>query len=344
MTSKFNKYNDMGLTGLANLGNTCFLNSTIQILSHTYEFNDFLENKNYQKLLNKSPQTILLLEWDKLRELMWSENCCISPNGFVQSVQKIAHHCQRDIFTGWAQNDLPEFLIFLFESFHKSLEREVKMEIKGTKMNKQDDLAIKCFNMMKVMYEKEYSEVVKLFTGIQVSKIISLTGDEYSVSPEPVTLINLPIPNKKNINIYDCFDLYTHEELLNQDNAWFNEKTKEKEDVLKCLKFWMLPEILIVDLKRFNNRNQKNNKFIDAPLNNLDLSKYVIGYNKTSYIYELYGVSNHMGGSQGGHYTAHVKNASGKWYLFNDTQVKEITDESKIVTQQAYCFFYRKKN
>ena len=51
-----------------------------------------------------------------------------------------------------------------------------------------------------------------------------------------------------------------------------------------------------------------------------------------------------MGGSQGGHYTAHVKNASGKWYLFNDTQVKEITDESKIVTQQAYCFFYRKKN
>ena len=50
MTSKFNKYNDMGLTGLANLGNTCFLNSTIQILSHTYEFNDFLENKNYPKV------------------------------------------------------------------------------------------------------------------------------------------------------------------------------------------------------------------------------------------------------------------------------------------------------
>ena len=106
----------------------------------------------------------------------------------------------------------------------------------------------------------------------------------------------------------------------------------------------MLPQILIVDLKRFNNRNQKNNKFIDTPLDNLDLSKYILGYNKKSYVYELYGVTNHMGGPHGGHYTAHVKNANNKWYLFNDTQVKEITDETKIVTQQAYCFFYRKKN
>jgi ubiquitin C-terminal hydrolase len=100
---------------------------------------------------------------------------------------------------------------------------------------------------------------------------------------------------------------------------------------------------LVIDFKRFNYRNQKNQILIDFPLDHLDLSKYVIGYKKNSYAYELYGVCNHSGGVLGGHYTAYIKTAHNNWYLINDTNVTHIKDAKSIITPQAYCLFYRKK-
>lgn len=340
-----NNYKGKGLSGLTNLGNTCFLNSTMQVLSHTYELNNFLEKKTYKKRLNNKYDSALLIEWDDLRTLLWKENCIVSPFRFVKTVQKLAKLKGQDMFTGFEQNDLPEFLIFVIDCFHTALSREVTMNIEGQVKDEKDKIAVKCFERIKQMYEKDYSEIWNIFYGTHVSLLEHAeTGENLSMVPEPYFIINLPIPlHNKSPTLIDCFDLYVQGELLDGDNCVTYEKTGEKVPAKKKILFWNFPDVLVIDIKRFNASNRKNQIMVDFPLENLNLSNYVIGYNKDSYIYDLYGVCNHSGSVMGGHYTSFVKNANGKWYHYNDTSVSEVSIDKQIITPKAYCFFYRKR-
>ena len=342
---KNEKYKNNGLCGLANLGNTCYINSCIQILSHTYELNEFLDKETYKKKINNKYDSALLVEWDNLRKLLWKENTILSPNRFIKVVQKVASLKDREIFTGFSQNDLPEFLLFIIDCFHNSLCREIKMTISGEIENETDKISQKCFEMIKAMYSKEYSEIWNLFYGVHVYETISLENESsLNIHPEPYFMIDLPIPpNNKNPSLHDCFDLYVEGEVFENENAWFNEKTGKKENVKRKLSFWSFPSILVIDLKRFNAKRMKLQNLVNFPLDNLDLSSYVIGYKKKSYIYELYGVCNHSGNTSGGHYTSYVKNANGKWYHFNDTSVAEVALIESIISTKAYVLFYRKK-
>lgn len=350
---RFEEYKNRGLTGLANMGNTCYVNSCIQILSNIYEFNDFLTKDDYKKKLNKKIDSVLLYEWDKLRKLIWSENCIISPGGFVNAIQKTAKSKGREIFTGYAQNDLPEFLLFLLDCFHNALSREVIMNIKGDVKTDTDKLAKECFEMMKNMYKNEYSEILNIFYGVHVSIIESIQTKEYlSIKPEPFGIINISFPpnietSKRIPTLFECFEFHCQPEALTGENAYLNSKTNKKEDVYKKICYWSLPNILIIDLKRFEYNSSGNLRKIqvqiDIPVNNVSFSKYVTGYNKESYVYDLFGVCNHHGSIWGGHYTASVRNANGKWYGYNDTQVKELPITENITSNLPYCLFYRKK-
>lgn len=334
------KYKDKGLTGLANLGNTCFMNTTLQCLSHTYSFNDFLQHGTYKQKIKKKPESLVLMEWDKLRDMVWSENCIISPGGFLTSVQKVAKIKEKHLFTGFAQNDLPEFLTFVIDCFHTAIMREVNMKIKGNILTDKDKVAKKCFDMMKNMYKKEYSEILDIFYGIHVSCVKGEDDNTLSCNPEPFLMLDLPVPDKRNVSLINCFDEYTKKEILDDDNQYVNDEGIKV--VAKQIEFWKFPDVLIVTLKRFTNSVQKNQCLVDFPLDNLDLSKYVVGYDPHSFKYELYGICNHSGGVMGGHYYAYVKNANNKWYDFNDARVQEIK-EADLKTPYAYCFFYRKK-
>jgi len=333
-----------GLTGLANIGNTCYLNSCMQVLSHTNEFTSIMLNK---PRLNKINESILLLEWDKLQQQLWStaNGGVVVPQQFVKTMQRVAAIKKRDLFTGYAQNDVQEFLLFLIDCFHLALQREVDMIISGTEQNSTDKLAKVCYTMMQNMYKKEYSELLSIFYGIHVSALNSEDGAPLSLTAEPFSVLSLSIPQQhKSPTLFDCLDLYCLKEKLVGANAWYNSETKEKQNVERGILFWSLPHIFIIDLKRWTTAGRKNQVLVDIPLVNVNFERYVRGYNANTYVYDLYGVLNHSGNVLGGHYTAYVLPQGGKkqWYCFNDTLVTPVLAD-KIITPYAYCLFYRKR-
>ena len=348
---ELSKYKDKGRVGLENLGNTCFLNACMQVLNNTYELNHFLDSNKYERVLKKSlPDSQILIEWNDLRQVMWSGNGIVTPTKFVHNIHDIAKLKDKDIFTGWVQNDMPEFLLFFIECIHNSISRGVNIKISGKEENTIDKMALECYKMLNNVYSKEYSEIMDLFYGIYMSEIVSIDTNEcYSMKPENFFILDLPvwdIQNKCPVNkLEECIKLYCQPEFLEGDNAWFNERTNKKEDVKKQITFWNFPKILVIVLKRFSpDGQQKLNSLLEFPIDNLDLSSYVRGYNPQSYKYELYGVCNHIGGVLGGHYTAFVRNVENQWLHYNDSNVEIVPSSSNVITPMAYCLFYRKKN
>ena len=343
------KYKDNGITGMENLGNTCFLNSCMQMINHTYELNEFLDSSKYQECLKRDLiESEATLAWNELRKVMWTGNGVVTPKKFIHVMHRLANKKGKELFSGYTQNDMPEFFMFIIECMHTSISRKVNMKISGNVDNMTDKLAVECYKLLQNLYSKEYSEIVDLYYGIYVNQITDMDGKKSLVlKPESYFILDLPIIEGNTIktSLYECLNLFVKPDILQGDNAWFNEETNEKQDVKKNVVFWNFPKILVIVLKRFTpDGRRKINAKIDFPVDNLDLSKYVLGYNPKSYVYDLYGVCNHNGGTNGGHYTAFVKHASNKWIHFNDNVIEHVEDASKVVTSMAYCLFYRKKN
>jgi ubiquitin C-terminal hydrolase len=101
---------------------------------------------------------------------------------------------------------------------------------------------------------------------------------------------------------------------------------------------------LVITLKRFSaDGGKKRQDLIDFPLTDLNLSTYVSGYNASQYVYDLYAICNHSGGTMGGHYTSFVKTKTGEWLHYNDTHVERRVNKSRLISPKAYCLFYRKR-
>jgi len=374
MDSNSNK----GQIGLPNVGNSCYLNSTIQCLVGTKELLkyfsqsttlpdgkevrkyqlDLIAQKTIKKTKTETKQN-LVKAWYNLMSQLWSDKShqnSINPIPFYRLIGQVARESKASISINGDQNDFQEFLILLLDSLHDGLSKETTMNIVGKDMNRMDTMARKAYENFITHFEKDYSIFIKLFNGQINTLTIGECGHQSNIF-DPIKFFQLTVP--ASFQAVNLDDLLTHyvsqndlvirklEDGTEIDERWYCGECKTKVCGVTCNTIWDLPQYLIISLGRYQYfpRLAKINTPVIFPLQNLDMSKFFSGFKKNSLKYNLYAVANHFGNPSGGHYTAYRKNPNNKWYSFNDGMVEEITEPEKtIVTNGAYCLFYERSN
>jgi ubiquitin C-terminal hydrolase len=362
---------DRGQLGLPNVGNSCYLNSTIQCLAGTQElieyfYNTTTDNNNnkiqqYQvdlnaiKTIKKNKTDIkkkFVEAWVDLIRQLWGDKSQVkqvNPISFYKLIGMVANESKIAISISGGQNDFQEFLILLLDSLHDSLSHETIMKITGNVQNSMDQMNLKALKNFIQHFENDYSIFVKLFIGQIKTHTIGSCGHE-SIIFDPVKFFPLIVPHSETpIQLEQLFLNYVSETILKiqddgSDERWFCDKCNVKVNAKTVNSIWKLPKYLIISLGRYQYfpRMTKINTKVIYPLENFDMTSFCSGFKTKKMKYNLYAVSNHFGSQMGGHYTAFRKNPDNNWYHFNDNSVEKVDEPHKhIVNNGAYCLFYQ---
>ena len=277
-----NAYND--LVGLINLGNTCFINSSLQCLFNTKDLsNYFLQNLYIKEINTENNQgfngEIASGLAELLKEMKLNKTHKLNPINFLRTFFKINKTLKIGL-----QHDAQEFLSILLDYLHEDLNRINKKPyvlLEEQKANESDKEASE--RLWKSYKMRDDSIIVDLFHGQFKSKITCLKCGKCSINYDPFIFLGLPIPEEKNRMIikfrfnnkweFFGFNVKEYSKVLDLKNkaAEFMKmcgyNKNEKNDVLyNNIEFVFVDKYKIIK-KIFNNKNKLyNNELISEIL------------------------------------------------------------------------------
>ncbi len=347
--------------GLENLGNTCYINTMLQMLMSIPELNIYFQSAEFIEDMNKRVKEMMI---NKQKEIsnhflltrtyssMINDLCNNAYHPYVPKnmYKKLtSYHSQ---FIAGTQQDSAESLVVMMDAFHESLKYELVLNVSGVVENEVDQLMLDSANSID---KKNYSKIYDLFGARILQYIVckeeTRNNEVLSKRFEPYLQVILEIPDGAE-TIYDCLDEFFMDESLDEDNLYFDEKSGKKVAADICKKFINLPSYLVIVLKRFKQNNMgmiigKNKSKIAIPIDDdyLDLSDYTIGYDKSMSNYQLISAGLHSGGLHGGHYYAYAKNIKDdKYYVYDDSSVTllDLNNCEDDLYKNGYYFIFKK--
>ncbi|CCK69944.1 ubiquitin-specific protease DOA4 KNAG_0D01930 [Huiozyma naganishii CBS 8797] len=362
------------MVGLENMGNSCYLNCIIQCLLGNNELIKIFLDNSFEKYVNLNSKLgskgVLARYFSRLIHTMYNNARTIKHGGKHAPVKpaqfKMACGSVNSAFKGGSQQDCQEFCQFLLDGLHEDLnqcggnKRLAELTEEAENLREKLSLRIASSIEWERFLTTDFSVIGDLFQGQYASRLQCKTCGKTSTTYQPFSVLSIPVPSKhiSKCSIIDCFDEFTKVENLEVDEQWSCPRCKSKQPSTKKLTITRLPRNLIIHLKRFDNRLNKNNILVQYPFTldlttfwandfdgklPLNVSELPTRGQKPPFNYKLYGVACHFGSLYGGHYTAYVdKGIKNGWYYFDDTSCRPIKNSMEPITSSAYVLFYKR--
>lgn len=348
----------LGKAGLTNLGNTCYMNSVIQCLIATPPLTRFFMDGSFKRYINITnplgSQGRLADAFCTLIRSMWSGQSLVSPTGFRNEISGFAPQ-----FKGNEQHDSQEFLSFLLDGLHEDLKLAPRLlppgaDDEGSEADEARMEALPEIEASEIAWQRylrrDSSIIVNIFQGQYKSRLCCNKCGKTSTTYNPFMYLTLPVKVKSSgrqpQTLTSCLNAFVEPELMEGDNAWNCPNCKKPRKATKQLTISRVPDVLLIQLKRFSSDGPFKNKIkamVQYPIEDLDLTKYLpkrpasLGPAEPA-IYNLYAVSNHSGEVSSGHYTACVRDTtSNSWTNFDDTRVSPCDKSVAVVCFSFFC-------
>lgn len=198
-----------GLTGLQNLGNTCFMNTSLQCLSNCFELTEYFLKDLHKKDINKDNPIgtggdLALAYGIFLKNVWYGDSSVFSPWTFKRAISGF-----QSMFSGYQQHDTQEFLNFLLDGLHEDLNRVLKKPLVDRDDAKKPD-DVKSLESWVGFLRRNQSLLVDLFYGQFKSTLYCPDPECQNISTcfDPYLSISLPLVSRTETYELTCFFIF----------------------------------------------------------------------------------------------------------------------------------------
>ncbi|XP_062480393.1 LOW QUALITY PROTEIN: ubiquitin carboxyl-terminal hydrolase 36, partial [Pezoporus occidentalis] len=297
--------------GLRNLGNTCFLNSTVQCLTYTPPLANYLLSKEHRCTRDQGSFCMICIMQNHVAQAFANSGSVIEPTAFVRDLKKIAGHMRFG-----QQEDAHEFLRYTISALQNS-----------------------CLSgCTRLDCETQATTLVhQIFGGYLRSRVKCLSCKSVSDTYDPFLDLALEIWEAEDL--WEALELLVKPDLLGGENCYLCAGCNSRVSATKRFSIHRAPNVLTLSLKRFTCDREKITKAVPYP-EFLNIRPYMSESEGDPVMHGLYAVLVHSGYScHAGHYYCYVKASNGQWYEMNDSVVSR-SNIQEALKQEAYLLFY----